>query len=130
MDIIEIFRPFLDIIRSEKTSGPITGVALSAVYKFLQYGFVTLDSNGVARAIEDIGAAVTNCRFEGTDPETDEVVLIKILKVLSKCIQVDAGAVMSDQLVYDMVQTCFKMSIQMHLSGSYIQCCYPSQRYY
>lgn len=48
----------------------------------------------------------------------DEVVLTKILNVLRKCVQVDAGALLSDQSVYDMVQTCFKMSIQMHLSGT------------
>jgi len=29
--------PFLDVIRSEDTSGPITGLALSSVNKFLSY---------------------------------------------------------------------------------------------
>jgi golgi-specific brefeldin A-resistance guanine nucleotide exchange factor 1 len=75
-----------------------------------------LERPGAIGAIEDVGAAVTHCRFEGTDPETDEVVLTKILNVLRKAVQVEAGALLSDQLVYDMVQTCFKMSIQMHLS--------------
>eukprot|EP01122_Echinamoeba_exundans_P009392 TRINITY_DN3314_c0_g1_i1.p1 TRINITY_DN3314_c0_g1~~TRINITY_DN3314_c0_g1_i1.p1 ORF type:complete len:1532 (-),score=259.60 TRINITY_DN3314_c0_g1_i1:126-4721(-) len=115
-DVLDILKPFLDVIKSDKTTGPITGVALSSVYKFLQYGFLGLDRQGSIRGIEEIGAAVTHCRFEGTDPETDEVVLTKILNVLRKAVQVEAGALLSDQLVYDMVQTCFKMSIQMHLS--------------
>ena len=32
--------PFLDVIRSEDTTGPITGLALSSVNKFLSYGLV------------------------------------------------------------------------------------------
>ena len=32
--------PFLDIIRSEDTSGPLTCLALNAVNKFLSYGLI------------------------------------------------------------------------------------------
>ena len=32
--------PFLDVIKSEDTTGPITGVALSSVHKFLSYGTI------------------------------------------------------------------------------------------
>lgn len=32
--------PFLDVIRSEETTGPITSIALSAVNKFLSYGLI------------------------------------------------------------------------------------------
>jgi hypothetical protein len=39
-DVLDILKPFLDVIKSDKTTGPITGVALSSVYKFLQYGFL------------------------------------------------------------------------------------------
>jgi hypothetical protein len=41
-DILEYLQPFLDIILSEETSGPITGVALSAVNKFIKYGFIRM----------------------------------------------------------------------------------------
>lgn len=33
-------RPFLDVIRSEVTTGPITGVALNSVRKFITYGLI------------------------------------------------------------------------------------------
>lgn len=37
----EIFlAPFLEAIRSEETTGPITSIALSAVNKFLSYGLI------------------------------------------------------------------------------------------
>ena len=32
--------PFLEVIRSEDTTGPITGVALSSINKFLSYGLI------------------------------------------------------------------------------------------
>lgn len=38
IDPIWVAEPFLNVIRSEETSGPITGIALSAVLKFIDYG--------------------------------------------------------------------------------------------
>lgn len=35
LDILVYLKPFLSVIRSEETSGPITGVALSSIDKFL-----------------------------------------------------------------------------------------------
>lgn len=32
--------PFLEVIRSEDTTGPVTGLALTSVNKFLSYGLV------------------------------------------------------------------------------------------
>ena len=40
LDTLTYLKPFLAVIRSEETSGPITGVALSSIHKFLSYGFI------------------------------------------------------------------------------------------
>lgn len=32
--------PFLDVIRSEETTGPVTSLALSSINKFLTYGLI------------------------------------------------------------------------------------------
>ena len=40
IDVNTFLGPFLDVIRSEDTTGPITGIALSSVNKFLSYGLV------------------------------------------------------------------------------------------
>lgn len=37
---IVFLNPFLEVIRSEDTTGPITSLALSAINKFLAYGIV------------------------------------------------------------------------------------------
>ena len=36
----EFLSPFLEVIRSEDTTGPITGLALSSINKFLSYGLI------------------------------------------------------------------------------------------
>jgi brefeldin A-resistance guanine nucleotide exchange factor 1 len=74
-------RPFLDVIESAETSGPITGVALSSLSKFLLYGFIHPNSPRVAEAVNTIAHVVTRCRFERTDHSGDEVVLMRILQV-------------------------------------------------
>jgi brefeldin A-resistance guanine nucleotide exchange factor 1 len=40
IDSLTFLTPFLDIIRSDETSGPITCLALNAVNKFLSYGLI------------------------------------------------------------------------------------------
>jgi golgi-specific brefeldin A-resistance guanine nucleotide exchange factor 1 len=61
MDTLVYVEPFLEVIRSEETSGPITGVALSSMNKFLR-GFIRADSPNAPRAMALIAEAVTNCR--------------------------------------------------------------------
>ena len=43
IDVNTFLGPFLDVIRSEDTTGPITGVALSSVNKFLSYSLIGKD---------------------------------------------------------------------------------------
>lgn len=44
IDSLTFLNPFLDIIRSEDTSGPLTCLALNAINKFLSYGLIGKDS--------------------------------------------------------------------------------------
>uniref|UniRef100_A0A8C2UX80 Golgi-specific brefeldin A-resistance guanine nucleotide exchange factor 1 n=1 Tax=Chinchilla lanigera TaxID=34839 RepID=A0A8C2UX80_CHILA len=74
-------RPFLEVIRSEDTTGPITGLALTSVNKFLSYALIDPTHEGTAEGMENMADAVTHARFVGTDPASDEVVLMKILQV-------------------------------------------------
>lgn len=38
---MDYLKPFLNVIHSEETSGPIKGAALSSIDKFLTYGFLS-----------------------------------------------------------------------------------------
>ncbi|KAI3699710.1 hypothetical protein L2E82_44175 [Cichorium intybus] len=114
-------QPFLDIIQSDETSSPITGVALSSIYKFLTLEVLDLDTVNVANALHSIVDAVTSCRFEVTDPGSEEVVLMKILQVLLGCMKNKASVKLSNQHVCNVVNTCFQIVHQAGSKGELLQ---------
>ena len=116
MDTMAWLRPFLDVVESAETSGPITGGALSSLSKFLNYGFIHMGSPRAAQSVNRICRIVTRCRFERTDHSGDEVVLVRILQVLLDCLRCPAGTLLSDQNVWDMVQSCYTIGRQARLS--------------
>ncbi|XP_034407336.1 Golgi-specific brefeldin A-resistance guanine nucleotide exchange factor 1 isoform X4 [Cyclopterus lumpus] len=109
-------RPFLEVVRSEDTTGPITGLALTSVNKFLSYGLIDADHEAAAEAIENMADAVTHARFVGTDPASDEVVLMKILQVLRTLLLTPVGAHLTNESVCEIMQSCFRICFEMRLS--------------
>nr|XP_039272742.1 Golgi-specific brefeldin A-resistance guanine nucleotide exchange factor 1-like isoform X2 [Styela clava] len=107
--------PFLEVIRSEDTSGPITGLALSTVNKFLTYNLIG-SSSTVATAVSNMADAVTHARFVGTDPASDEVVLMKILQVLRSLLLSSVGSYLTNEAVCEIMQSCFRICFEMRLS--------------
>ncbi|CAG0901854.1 unnamed protein product [Darwinula stevensoni] len=108
--------PFLDVIRSEEITGPVTGLALSAVNKFLSYGLIDEKSPTAAPAVEAIADAVTHARFVGTDNASDEVVLMKILQVLRTLLLSPVGALLTNESVCEIMQSSFRICFEMRLS--------------
>jgi brefeldin A-resistance guanine nucleotide exchange factor 1 len=108
--------PFLEVIRSEDTTGPITGLALTSVNKFLSYGLVDPAGEMAAAAIENIADAVTHARFVGTDPSSDEVILMKILYVLRTLLLCPPGVLLTNESVCEIMQSCFRICFEMKLS--------------
>ncbi|XP_016368118.1 Golgi-specific brefeldin A-resistance guanine nucleotide exchange factor 1 [Sinocyclocheilus rhinocerous] len=109
-------RPFLEVVRSEDTTGPITGLALTSVNKFLSYGLIDANHEGAAEGIENMADAVTHARFVGTDPASDEVVLMKILQVLRTLLLTPVGAHLTNESVCEIMQSCFRICFEMRLS--------------
>ncbi|XP_062256525.1 Golgi-specific brefeldin A-resistance guanine nucleotide exchange factor 1 isoform X3 [Platichthys flesus] len=109
-------RPFLEVVRSEDTTGPITGLALTSVNKFLSYGLLDPNHEAAAEAIENMADAVTHARFVGTDPASDEVVLMKILQVLRTLLLTPVGAHLTNESVCEIMQSCFRICFEMRLS--------------
>ncbi|KAG2710184.1 hypothetical protein I3760_04G014500 [Carya illinoinensis] len=114
-------QPFLDVIQSDETGAPITGVALSSVYKILSLDILNLDTVNVGDAMHLIVDAVTSCRFEVTDPASEEVVLMKILQVLLACMKSTASVRLSNQHVCNIVNTCFRVVHQASSKGELLQ---------
>lgn len=114
-------QPFLDVIRSDETGAPITGVALSSVYKILTLDVIDQNTVNVEDAMHLVVDAVTSCRFEVTDPASEEVVLMKILQVLLACMKGKASVTLSNQHVCTIVNTCFRIVHQAGTKGELLQ---------
>ncbi|GLU09481.1 hypothetical protein SLE2022_334170 [Rubroshorea leprosula] len=114
-------QPFLDVILSAETGAPITGVALSSVYKILTLDVIDQNTVNVEDAMHLVVDAVTSCRFEVTDPASEEVVLMKILQVLLACMKSKASVMLSNQHVCTIVNTCFRIVHQAGTKGELLQ---------
>eukprot|EP01132_Coremiostelium_polycephalum_P004344 gene4344-5436_t len=99
LDTSIYLEPFLSVIRSDETSGPITGTALT-----------NEESNNIHRAIREISESAAQCKFEETNAKSDEVVLMKILQVLVSCVKNPAGIYLSDDSVYRITLACYIMT--------------------
>lgn len=115
---MSLLHPFLEVVRSPETSGPITATALSSIDKFITYSVLSPSSPNLAIAMSQLSSAGTHCKFEASDSVSDEVVLLKILDVLRNCLTGHLGQVLSDESVCEMMETGLSMCCQMRLSGA------------
>lgn len=104
-------RPFCEVIKNKDISGPITGLALQSLLKFINYGFLANND----QATELIGDSVTKARFIGTDTSSDEVVLLKILSVLRELI-VRGYKSLTNEAICEIMQSCFRIVFEPRLS--------------
>ncbi|MCO5549722.1 hypothetical protein L7F22_003195 [Adiantum nelumboides] len=105
-----LLQPFLRVILSPRTTGPVTSIALQAVHRLIIYGIIQADPDhptdgGILAsrqdgrehstylhrsssqlAVAEIAHAVSHCRFEASDAVADELVLLRILAVMRELI--------------------------------------------
>uniref|UniRef100_A0A1B0DDP3 Uncharacterized protein n=1 Tax=Phlebotomus papatasi TaxID=29031 RepID=A0A1B0DDP3_PHLPP len=108
--------PFLDVIKSEETTGPVTSLALSAVNKFLSYGLIDPTHSHIATTVENIADAVTHARFVSIDQASDGVVLMKVVHVLRTLMLSPEGSALTDESVCDVMLACFKICFESRLN--------------
>ncbi|KAF8061912.1 hypothetical protein HT031_004172 [Scenedesmus sp. PABB004] len=106
---LEFLAPFLKLVREPEVSGPITGVALTALWRLLSSGVLDVRAVGAAEAVNAIVQSTTQCKFEATSPASDEVVLFNILQVLQAVVRCEAGAYLSDESVCKAYQAAFML---------------------
>ncbi|CAL5202106.1 unnamed protein product [Lathyrus oleraceus] len=71
IDPVLYLQPFLDVIQSDETGTPSTGVALSSVYKILTLDVIDQNTVNVGDAMHLVVDAVTSCRFAVIDPGSE-----------------------------------------------------------
>lgn len=116
IDPNEFLAPFLDIIKSEETTGPATSLALAAVNKFLSYGLIDPTHGNITQTMQNIAYAVTHARFVGTDQASDAVVLMKIVQVLSTIMLSPEGSSLTNEMLCEVMLSCFRICFEPRLN--------------
>lgn len=111
-----MLHPFLQVIRSSSTSASITNLALIAITKFFSYNFITDYSPRLFLGIQRLSAAVTHCRFEASDSAADEIVLLRILKLMETILSGPGGNQLSDESLCNLLETGLSMCCQQRLT--------------
>ena len=91
-------------------SGPITGIALSALNKFLLYGLIRADAPRAAEAVNQVALAATRCRFESSCDDDDDATLVSLLELLRNCLRSHAGRLLYDTSVWAVVQCLYTIA--------------------
>ncbi|GAA5877623.1 hypothetical protein JCM3774_005361 [Rhodotorula dairenensis] len=122
LDAVALLHPFLEVIRSPETSGPITAAALASIDKFISYSILSPASPNLSAAMVQLSSAGTHCKFEASDSVSDEVVLLRILDLLRTLLTGPLSGVLSDESVCEMMETGLSMCCQMRLSEMLRRC--------
>ncbi|KAI9675163.1 MAG: GDP/GTP exchange factor for ARF [Trizodia sp. TS-e1964] len=115
-DVPTLLHPFLQVIRSSSTSAPITSLALIAITKFFAYNLIARESPRLSLAMQLLSSAITHCRFEASDSAADEIVLLRILKLMEGMLSGPGGDMLGDESVCEMMETGLSMCCQVRLS--------------
>ncbi|CAG9315835.1 GBF1 [Blepharisma stoltei] len=104
VDSLDFWSPFLKIIQSTEVAGPIVGVALSSIHKFLLYGFLSPTSGFI---LNNIVNSVVQWNIPGLYSSNDEVIFMKLLQVFLECLRTQASIYLTDASVWSIVKRCF-----------------------
>ncbi|KAH9966443.1 Sec7-like domain protein [Russula dissimulans] len=115
VSLTDVLAPFLSIIRSSLSTGPITSAALSALHTFFACGFFSRNDSSVDFALAAVSSAISHCKFEASDSSGDEVVLLRILTVIEDCMCGEWGTRLGDIEVCEMLETVLATCVQMRL---------------
>lgn len=113
-------KPFCDVIVNKDVSGPVTGLALQSIQKFLNFGFI---KDG--EIVKLIAESVTKARFVGTDSNSDEAVLMTILAILESLIVMPFYS-LTNGLICEIMQSCFRIAFESRLSELLRKCAVKS----
>ncbi|KAI9064275.1 Sec7-domain-containing protein [Trametes sanguinea] len=116
LPVSTLLSPFLAIIRSPLSTGPITSAALTALHNFFLCGLVNSEAASLSSALADLSSALSSCKFEASDSSGDEVTLLKIMTVIQDAMCGSVGQSLGDIEVCEMLETVLTTSCQMRLS--------------
>lgn len=66
--------------------------------------------------MQQLSSAITHCRFEASDTAADEIVLLRILKLMEGMVSGPCGEILGDESICEMMETGLSMCCQARLS--------------
>ncbi|XP_052181825.1 ARF guanine-nucleotide exchange factor GNL2-like [Diospyros lotus] len=109
MDPSMYLSPFLDVIQGDDIPASATALALSSILKILKLEIFDDKTPGAREAINSVVTAVTCCRLERTVPIAEDVVMMRILQLLTIIMRHPASILLTDHAVCTIVNTCFQV---------------------
>ncbi|KAF8498362.1 Sec7-domain-containing protein [Gautieria morchelliformis] len=116
LPLMVLLKPFLALIRSSLSTGPITSAALMSLHTFFVSGLIQPTSVGVRSALASLSNTVANCKFEASDFAGDEAVLLRIMSIIRECMCGSVGTILGDVEVCEMLETVLTICCQMRAS--------------
>ncbi|GAB1521661.1 GDP/GTP exchange factor for ARF [Rhizoctonia solani] len=113
--IIEILEPFVAVISTPTSTGPITTAALNAINNFFVNGVMVPDQS-IIPCLSELSGALSRCVFEPSDSGRDEAVLLKIIAVIQDFICSPCGTRISDVEACEMLEKVLTICCQMRSS--------------
>lgn len=117
--IVEILEPFIAVIGTPTSTGPITTATLNAINTFFVNGVIVSDKS-IITCLSELSGALSRCVFEPSDSGRDEAVLLKIVAVIRNCICSSYGTRISDVEACEMLEKVLTICCQMRSSGEYL----------
>ncbi|KAF7440985.1 GDP/GTP exchange factor for ARF [Pleurotus ostreatus] len=111
-----LLAPFLAIIRSPLSTGPITSSALSSLHHFFVCGLISTNAMMLDTALGALSSVASHCKFEASDSSSDEIVILRIMTVIHDCLCGPVGQFLGDVEVCEMLETVLTTCCQMRLS--------------
>jgi len=116
VDSVIYLSPFHQVIVSDSASGPLTQAALSSLSKFALYGFLSPQFPRMQAGVSLVAKCISNCIFEETDWESDEVIFMKLLELSALTMRCDASSLLSVGAAWDIYSTCLNIHAQPRAS--------------
>ncbi|XP_010240903.1 PREDICTED: ARF guanine-nucleotide exchange factor GNL2 [Nelumbo nucifera] len=113
--------PFLDVIQSDDIPIQATGIALLTILKILNSDIFDEKTPGAGDAINAVVIAVTNCRIEMIDTTSEDIILTRVLQLLSGIMKNRISFLLTDHAVCTIVNTCFQVVQKSASRGDLLQ---------
>ncbi|KAG7192124.1 GDP/GTP exchange factor for ARF [Scheffersomyces spartinae] len=110
IDSLTMLQPFLLVVKSASTSGYITSMALNAISKFIDYEIISFKSKNLQQTLIQIITSLTHCRFEAADQDSDDAVLLKVLRLLEDIVKSPFSNLLPNETVSEVIQTCLSLA--------------------